>query len=48
MDGAVLRRPVGGRAVMRDLLKRLAEVASLPRVTIQVVPFGGGHHHALR
>ncbi len=46
MDEAVVRRPVGGRAVMRAQLERLAEVASLPQVTIQVVPFGGGGHAA--
>jgi len=46
MDEAVLRRSVGGRAVMRAQLERLAEVASLPQVTIQVVPFGGGGHAA--
>ena len=46
MDEAVLRRSVGGRAVMRAQLERLAEIASLPQVTIQVVPFGGGGHAA--
>jgi len=46
MDEAVLRRPLGGRAVMRGQLERLAEAASLPQVTIQVVPFGGGGHAA--
>ncbi len=46
MDEAVLRRAVGGRAVMRAQLERLAEVASLPQVTIQTVPFGGGGHAA--
>ena len=46
MDEAVLRRPAGGRAVMRVQLERLAEVASLPQVTIQVIPFGGGCHAA--
>jgi hypothetical protein len=46
MDEAVLRRPVGSRAVMRAQLDQLAEVASLPQVTIQVVPFGGGGHAA--
>src|SRR5499426_473471 len=40
MDEAALRRPVGGRAVMRTQLTHLAEVAGLPNVTIQVVPFG--------
>jgi DNA-binding XRE family transcriptional regulator len=46
MDEAVLRRPVGGRKVMRDQLAHLIEVASLPLVTIQVVPFAGGGHAA--
>jgi hypothetical protein len=46
MDEAVLRRPVGGRAVMRAQLDRLSEVASLPRVTIQVEPFSRGGHAA--
>src|SRR5512142_415685 len=46
MDEAALRRPVGGRAVMRAQLGRLAEVARLPRVTIQVVPFGREGHAA--
>jgi transcriptional regulator with XRE-family HTH domain len=46
MDEAALRRPVGGRAVMRAQLEHLAEVASLPRVTIQVVPFSSGGHAA--
>ena len=42
MDEAVLRRPVGGRTVMRAQLAHLIEVASQPRVTIQVVPFARG------
>jgi transcriptional regulator with XRE-family HTH domain len=46
MDESVLRRPVGGRAVMRAQLGRLAEMARLPQVTIQVIPFGGGGHAA--
>jgi hypothetical protein len=46
VDEAALRRPVGGRAVMRAQLKRLTEVAELPHVTIQVVPFGRGGHAA--
>ncbi|HCU94930.1 MAG TPA: transcriptional regulator [Actinobacteria bacterium] len=46
MDEAVLRRPVGGRTVMRGQLHRLAEVAALPQVTLQVVPFGHGGHAA--
>ena len=46
MDEAVLRRSLGGRAVMRAQLEHLAEVARLPQVTIQVIPFGGGGHAA--
>jgi len=44
MDEAVLRRPVGGRSVMRAQLHRLVEVCALPQVTLQVVPFGLGGH----
>jgi transcriptional regulator with XRE-family HTH domain len=46
MDEAVLRRPVGGPAVMRAQLSHLVEVAALPLVTIQVVPFARGGHAA--
>ena len=46
IDEAALRRPVGGRAVMRAQLNRLIEVAGLRHVTIQVVPFGRGGHAA--
>jgi transcriptional regulator with XRE-family HTH domain len=44
MDEAVLRRPVGGPAVMRAQLRRLAEAAGMPQVTVQVVPFARGGH----
>jgi hypothetical protein len=44
MDEAVLRRPVGGLAVMRAQLHHLAEVARMPQVTLQVVPFARGGH----
>ncbi|HEY2551554.1 MAG TPA: helix-turn-helix transcriptional regulator [Streptosporangiaceae bacterium] len=46
MDEAALRRPVGGRAVMRAQLAALAEVTQLPHVTLQVVPFSRGAHAA--
>jgi len=47
LDEGALRRPVGGRRVMRAQLSRLAEVAQLMRhVTIQVVPFDRGGHAA--
>jgi transcriptional regulator with XRE-family HTH domain len=44
MDEAVLRRPVGGPAVMRAQFRHLIEVAELPHVTLQVVPFTSGAH----
>jgi hypothetical protein len=46
MDEAALRRPMGGVTVMREQLRRLAEVAELPNVTLQVVPFQAGGHDA--
>ena len=46
MDETALRRPVGGRQVMRAQLHRLLEAAALPRVSLQVVPFGHGGHAA--
>ena len=44
MDEAVLRRPVGGAAVMRAQYRHLIEVAELPHVTLQVIPFARGAH----
>jgi transcriptional regulator with XRE-family HTH domain len=44
MDESVLHRPVGGPAVMRAQLHRLIEVAAMPHVTIQVVPFARSGH----
>lgn len=46
MDEAVLRRPVGGAAVMRAQLRRLLGAALAPHVTLQVVPFDRGGHAA--
>jgi transcriptional regulator with XRE-family HTH domain len=42
MDEAVLRRPVGGAAVMHAQFQHLIEVAELPHVTLQIVPFASG------
>jgi len=44
MDEAALRRPVGGHQVMREQLGHLIEVAALPNVTVQVMPFRRGGH----
>ncbi|HEY1918664.1 MAG TPA: helix-turn-helix transcriptional regulator [Streptosporangiaceae bacterium] len=42
LDEAVLHRTVGGRGQMRLQLEHLVEVAALPNVAVQVVPFGAG------
>ncbi|WP_248959533.1 helix-turn-helix domain-containing protein [Sphaerisporangium perillae] len=39
MDEGVLRRPIGGKEVMRNQMRHLLEMAEHPRVTIQIVPF---------
>src|SRR5579875_222972 len=39
LDEAVLRRPLGGPAVMRAQLKHLLELSQRPNITIQVLPF---------
>ena len=44
LDEAVLRRPVGGRDVLRGQLKRLAELATLRRIVLQILPFSAGEH----
>ncbi|MFI1251690.1 helix-turn-helix domain-containing protein [Streptomyces anulatus] len=47
LDEAVLRRPVGGSAVMRCQLEKLLRMAEEPGITIQVLPFDQGEHGAL-
>ncbi|PWJ02903.1 transcriptional regulator [Streptomyces sp. NWU49] len=37
---STLRRPIGGRMVMRGQLERLLEVAEFPHVDLQVLPLG--------
>jgi transcriptional regulator with XRE-family HTH domain len=44
MDEAVLRRPVGGPAVMLAQIEHLAEMAERPNVVIQLVPVAAGAH----
>jgi DNA-binding XRE family transcriptional regulator len=44
IDEAVLRRPVGGPAVMRAQLDRLIEATTKPNITLQVLPFTAGAH----
>jgi hypothetical protein len=47
VDEAALRRPVGGRAVMRGQLARLVEACGWPGVTLQVLPLAVGAHPAM-
>ncbi|MGH8793289.1 MAG: helix-turn-helix domain-containing protein [Stackebrandtia sp.] len=46
VDESALRRPLGGRAVMRAQLKHLLEQAKRPNVRLQVIPFHSGGHSA--
>ncbi|MEU4144919.1 helix-turn-helix domain-containing protein [Streptomyces parvulus] len=48
MDETVLRWPVGGSEVMREQVDHLIEVGRLPNVTLQIMPFAGGPHPAMR
>jgi Domain of unknown function (DUF5753) len=44
LDEALLRRPVGSAAVTRAQLRRLAEAAASPTVTLQALPTRVGEH----
>ncbi len=44
LDEAALRRTVGGAGLMRLQLDHLLDLARLPNVAIQVIPFGAGAH----
>jgi transcriptional regulator with XRE-family HTH domain len=46
IDESALRRPLGGREAMRAQLRHLIEIAELPQVTLQVMPFDRGGHSA--
>jgi transcriptional regulator with XRE-family HTH domain len=46
LDEAVLRRPIGGRAVLRQQVAHLLERCEHPNVRLQVVPFLTGGHAA--
>jgi transcriptional regulator with XRE-family HTH domain len=47
MDEAALRREVGGRENTRAQIERLIELSSMPAVTLQFIPFGGGEYPAM-
>lgn len=44
IDEAALHRPVGGGKIMSEQLGRLADVAQLPHITLQVIPYQVGGH----
>lgn len=44
LDEAVIRRPVGGQAVMRGQLEHLLKMTARPGLTLQVLPFSCGAH----
>jgi transcriptional regulator with XRE-family HTH domain len=47
LNEAVLVRPVGGAKVMSQQLDQVADLAQLPNVTVQVLPFEAGGHPAM-
>ncbi|MDT0488872.1 DUF5753 domain-containing protein, partial [Streptomyces doebereineriae] len=44
LDEAALRRPYGGREVMRAQLRHLIDMSEQPNITLQVMPFSFGGH----
>ncbi|MEW1635115.1 helix-turn-helix transcriptional regulator [Streptomyces sp. NPDC093801] len=44
LDEAVVRRVVGGRSVMADALKHIADLIRARRIIVQVLPFSVGAH----
>jgi hypothetical protein len=47
VDESALRRRVGSNQIMRDQLKGMIELAAIPNMTLQVVPFSLGAHPGL-
>jgi transcriptional regulator with XRE-family HTH domain len=46
VDEAVFRRPLSSREALRGQVRHLIEMAGLPNITLQVVPFRAGGHPA--
>jgi transcriptional regulator with XRE-family HTH domain len=46
IDEAALRRPIGGRRVMRGQIEHLLDLMKRPNISVQVVPFRQGGHAA--
>ncbi|MFF5444860.1 DUF5753 domain-containing protein, partial [Streptomyces sp. NPDC012888] len=47
LEEVILRRPIGGREVLRGQLRHLREVAQLPFVGLQIIPTARVTHAAL-
>ncbi|MCD0450533.1 helix-turn-helix domain-containing protein [Actinocorallia sp. API 0066] len=47
LNETAIRRPVGGRQVMKEQLRRLIELCEPRHVTLQVLPFSAGAHAAV-
>jgi hypothetical protein len=47
LEECALRRPVGGRDAMRTQLWHLVDMATLPTLTLQVLPLSAGEHAAV-
>ncbi|MCA2218309.1 helix-turn-helix domain-containing protein [Jidongwangia harbinensis] len=47
VDESVVRRVIGGQDVMREQWQHLSEVAQLPNVVLQILPYDAGEHQFL-
>lgn len=47
IDEAAFRRPLASREVLHAQLRHLIEMAELPNITLQIVPFHAGGHAAI-
>jgi Domain of unknown function (DUF5753)/Helix-turn-helix domain len=47
LDEGALRRPIGGKEIMREQVKHLIDMCDHPAVTLQVLPFKAAGHPAL-
>jgi transcriptional regulator with XRE-family HTH domain len=48
LDESILRRPVGGRDLMKRQVDHLIEMSNKPQITIRVVPFTAGVYRSIR
>lgn len=46
LDESALRRPIGGKDVMRGQLEALIKFSQYPNVVLQIIPFSAGGHAA--